>query len=52
MEQVEDNLKALAIRDLLTPEILDRIDEAIQTKPDLGLDMDRAIYSNFWRARM
>lgn len=34
-----------------TPEIMTRIDEAIGTKPDLGLD-ERAKFTTFWRARM
>ena len=34
-----------------SPEIMARIDEAIGTKPDLGLD-ERAKFTTFWRARM
>jgi hypothetical protein len=53
---VHDNLAALAVRQQLTPAVMERLDDALGNKPQLGELLaggaDRAAYSPTWRARM
>ena len=54
--QVHENLKALEVREQLTPELMARLDVALGNAPAVGGlhqgGADRAEYSAFWRARM